>query len=163
MDMQNNYSFDANVLITISLDRYPRDIFPSFWIQLEKFIDSWRLKVIEFVWREVKGNSGDDFKSFEDKVCVKIQDLSSEEQEEIQGLVVQILTETPTILDSNKNQIKSWGDPWIVAHWKLHDITIVSEERSDPIKKNKVPDICNKMDVRCIKLLEFLRELGWKM
>lgn len=162
-DMQNKYSFDANVLIRIALEQYPQDIFPSFWKQLEKFIDADRLKVIEFVWNEVRGNSGDDYKIFESRVCVDFKNLSEKDQETIQSIVSEILKNTPSILDSSKNRVKSWGDPWIIAHAKLHNLTVVTEEKSDINNKNKIPDVCTKMWVRCMRLLDFFREMEWKI
>lgn len=163
MPSTHNYTFDASVLITIALERYPKDIFPSFWAKLESFINDGHLKVIKYVWDEVQWNSGVNFKAFEGRICVNMSDLTEEEQDQIQDIVASILQETPSILKTKRNQIQSWWDPWIIAHAMLHNLTVVTNEKSDPVNKNKMPDICRSMWIRCITLLDFLREIGWSI
>ena len=54
------------------------------------------------------------------------------------------------------------ADPWLIAYAKKYDFVLVSEETSEPHRKNKVkiPDVCNSFNVKCINMIKMFRELG---
>ncbi len=53
------------------------------------------------------------------------------------------------------------ADPWLVAYAVGKDITIVTYEKSEPNRRNriKIPEVCNQFRVRYINTVEMLREL----
>lgn len=90
------YSFDANVFISIARQHYPKDIFPSFWRQMEDCFMSGKIQIIELIYDEL---TDDDTKNcidgFKDNIYVGFEDLESDQQNEIQTIVKDILIHTP--------------------------------------------------------------------
>jgi hypothetical protein len=79
----------------------------------------------------------------------------------IQGEVSAILAAYERLVDSRKN--RSRADPFVIALARLKGCAVVAEEgptgRPD---RPHIPDVCKGLSIRCIKLVEMFRELGWK-
>lgn len=70
------------------------------------------------------------------------------------------------------DQAKGWAqeniaDPWLIAIAKEEELIIVTGEVRDPnlgkgqqIKTAKIPDVCDRQNVRCITMNEFFGEIG---
>ena len=70
------------------------------------------------------------------------------------------------------DQVKGWAqesiaDPWLIAIAKADELVLVTEEKRDPnlgrgqqIKSAKIPDICDRQNVRSITMNEFFGEIG---
>ena len=55
---------------------------------------------------------------------------------------------------------KHWADPQLIAcAMENKDIIIISQESSNNNPQRKIPYVCNKKGIKCIKLIEFLREI----
>lgn len=54
--------------------------------------------------------------------------------------------------------------PWLIAYAKQHELTIVTHEISQPLRKNriKIPEPCNHFGVRFLSPIEMFRELSEK-
>ena len=53
-----------------------------------------------------------------------------------------------------------WADPYLVAcAMEDSNLIIISEESSRKKPERKIPYVCNEKGIRCIKVLEFLREI----
>ena len=54
------------------------------------------------------------------------------------------------------------ADPWLIAFAMINNWTIVTYERSEPNRKNriKIPEVCNQFNVRYVNTIEMLRELN---
>ena len=54
------------------------------------------------------------------------------------------------------------ADPWLVAFAMSNNRTIVTYEKSEPNRKNKIkiPEVCNQFNVRYINAIEMFRELN---
>jgi hypothetical protein len=53
------------------------------------------------------------------------------------------------------------ADPFVVALARVRGATVVTEEHAKPTAP-KIPDACRRFGIRCINLLEFIREMRWK-
>ena len=53
------------------------------------------------------------------------------------------------------------ADPWLVAFAMSNGWTIVTYEKSEPNRKNriKIPEVCRQFNVRNVNTIEMLREL----
>lgn len=160
MPSTDKYTFDASILIAFSVESYPKDVFPTFWSNLKTLVEAGRVKIIEYVWKEVKWNSWIPYKDFESQACVYMGQLTPEEAEKIQEIVADILSATPSILKTKQNQIKSGWDLWLIAHAKMHGLTIVTGEKNG---SGKIPEICKQLWVKCINMIDFLREIWWRI
>ena len=54
------------------------------------------------------------------------------------------------------------ADPWLIAFAMSNNWTIVTYEKSQPERKNriKIPEVCNKFNVRHIDTIKMFRELN---
>lgn len=67
---------------------------------------------------------------------------------------------------------KGWGnvsiaDPWLIAIAKRESYTIVTNENrnvnlstSQPSKALKIPDICDDLNIECIDMNQFFKEIS---
>jgi hypothetical protein len=63
----------------------------------------------------------------------------------------------------NAKKSRSMGDPWVIAHAKVHGAIVVAEEvpKNEQSTKVKTPDVCKALNVPCIRTIEFLRAIGF--
>lgn len=66
----------------------------------------------------------------------------------------------PTLIDSEKTTPDA--DPFVIGLALSKGWTVIASERSNPGGKPRIPDVCRNYNVKCIKLVEFIRERGWK-
>ena len=158
-----NYLLDANVFIQAHRLHYPFDVFPGFWTWLEQEKKTNSIGTIDWVYNEIK--AGDD------RLSEWMKNLNSDEwilkcdDEETQRRYANIANQ---IMASNhymptaKEEFLSLADSWLVAKANALDITIVTEERSNPQKRNQIyiPDICRIYEIPCINTISLIRELG---
>ena len=54
------------------------------------------------------------------------------------------------------------ADPWVIAHAIAHGGVVVTFEARAPVNSHQVriPNVCQRFDVRCITTYQMLRELG---
>lgn len=70
------------------------------------------------------------------------------------------------------DQAKGWAqegiaDPWLIAIARQDELIVVSDEtkianlgQGNLVSKVKIPDICDRQNVRCITMNEFFGEVG---
>ncbi len=80
--------------------------------------------------------------------------------EEIQLVVQSILRRFPKLVDTRKS--RSGADPFVIALAISNEATVVSNERrNNSPDRPHIPDVCEAMGIRCITILELIREQGW--
>jgi len=81
----------------------------------------------------------------------------------LQDAFTAIMKEYPELVKRGRNQ----ADPFVigVAQLRNENLTVVMEEAASRASKNKpkIPFICTEQKIRCITLVDMLRETGWKM
>lgn len=91
--------------------------------------------------------------------CKAHRELFTPLTEEVQLAAIEITAAVPTLVDLRKG--RGQADPFVIALARVRSATVVTEEHSKPTVP-RIPDACRKFGVRCINLLEFIREIGWK-
>lgn len=83
--------------------------------------------------------------------------------EPLQDQVTAILGEYPRLVAMGRNR----ADPFVIGVAQLSNdpLTVVTEETSHRANANKpkIPFICQQKNLRCISIVEMLRETGWRM
>jgi hypothetical protein len=74
--------------------------------------------------------------------------------------VLIIVHKFPTLIDSEKTTPDA--DPFVIGLALSKGWTVIASERSNPGGKPRIPDVYRNYNVKCIKLVEFIRERGWK-
>lgn len=151
-----SYTLDTNILINMER-MYPREFFASLWNSMETAVASGDICMCEVAEKEL--DRGDDdlaswVKSIPGFVC-KTTDREL-------SIVSEISSAHPGWVQGQKN----YGDPFIIAHAKVDNVIVVTEEaRRGPgvVEKNqKIPNIADEYGVTCIRFFDLLRAQGWR-
>lgn len=162
----SRYILDSNFFIQAHRSIYPLDVVQSFWLKVKKLSEDGTIVSVDKVKKEIFDNSAheDDLKLWCDS-----------------NLPSDFFITTDSVLN-NYISIVSWAnsmshhyaanaiqdfletdlaDPWLVAFAMSNNWTIVTYEKSEPNRKNriKIPEVCNKFNIRYINTIEMLREL----
>lgn len=81
--------------------------------------------------------------------------------EDIQHATQQILRDPKfqRLINTQKN--RSMADPFVIAMAQVRKAVVVTEEQRVPNRKKvKIPDVCDVLGIRCITVVDFMRENG---
>lgn len=149
------YTLDTNVLIGL-VQRYPRDIFPAVWANIESTIEAGDSCICEAILREVH-RGGDDLHQWAKNLSGFVCPVTDEEL----AVVAEIAGAHPGWVQGQVNE----ADPFVIAHAKVEKSTIVTEEtRKGPNtldKNQKIPNIADEHRVVTMTFFDYVREQGW--
>ncbi|MTV44399.1 DUF4411 family protein [Streptococcus pneumoniae] len=86
--------------------------------------------------------------------------------------VIQYIQDSPLYKDTALLSEKGWAneriaDPWLIAIAKKENYTIVTDEIKNvnlndvnPSRNAKVPDVCENLNVQCISMNQFFKEIS---
>jgi hypothetical protein len=149
------YSIDTSSLIWAWRFAYPRDRFPSVWMQIENLIRSGDLKTSPMVLAELR-RQDDDLHAWAAAKTELFVDLDDEQQQEVRA----IMAAHAGILQPSEDRVNA--DPFVIALARCRGLTVVSEERrSGNPNTPKIPNVCTARGVRCVNLLGLMADLGW--
>lgn len=149
------YSIDTSALLDGWRRYYPPDVFPRLWRRLEELIDAGELIATEEILRDLEKKDDDVYAWVKERegFLVPIDD-------EIQIAVAALLERFPRLVNTQRG--RSLVDPWVIAVAQVKDAVVVNgEHRSHNLDRPKIPDVCDALGIRCISLLDLMRELGW--
>lgn len=150
------YTLDTNILIGL-VQRYPRDIFPAMWSNIEWSVLVGDSCICEAILREVN-RGGDELhrwaKDLPGFVCPATDvELAS---------VAEIAVAHPGWVQGQLNE----ADPFVIAHAKAEVSTIVTEEtRKGPNtldRNQKIPNIADEHEIETINFFDYVRKHGWR-
>lgn len=151
-----SYTLDTNILIGL-VQRYPRDIFPAMWDNIEATVAAGESCICEAILREVH-RGGDELHDWAKNLQGFVCPITDEEL----ITVAEIGVAHPGWVQGQLNE----ADPFVIAHAKSEQSTIVSEEnRKGPgteDKNQKIPNIADEHRVRTIKFFDYIRAYGWQ-
>lgn len=152
------YCIDTSALIDLK-KLYPCNIFPSLWESFEKLISQGRLIAPREVLNELQSfiDKDDELLRLAKKHKKMFKDLDNEQQLQVRN----ILRDFPRLVDENK--MTPDADPFIVALAISESATVITSEKpANPGARPKIPNACEKYNVKCISLIEFFVEQKWK-
>jgi hypothetical protein len=148
------YSFDTSAFIEAWVRHYPHDIFPVVWEHLDGLIRHDHLKAIDEVKRELEEH-GDELYDWVKRRKRMFCPLDAD----VQRRVVRIQRQFPSLVKIDKTRPDA--DPFVIALAQEHNQTVVTYEVSKP-SKPRMPDVCQKLSIPCITLVELFRREGWQ-
>ncbi len=150
------YCIDTSALINIWRVSYPPDVFPGLVEDLENLIDEGLLVAPSEVLDELKGRD-DDLYTWARAHRQMFKDLTAKELESTR----RILGQFPDLVDPDKTTPDA--DPFLIALAMDKEWTVVTSERPRGASgRPRIPDVCRHFGVRCIGLMDLLRERGWR-
>lgn len=142
------YTFDTSSFIALR-KTYPEDIFVSLHKQLIPILTSGRTVVLDVVFTELKD------KELQLHNLIK-STIPKERQLNFEDYIETTQQLIHNYYDSKGKAQNLKADPHIIAVGKIEKLTVISEEfNSDP---TKIPYVCDKENVKCMDLLEFMRK-----
>lgn len=150
------HTLDTNILIGL-VQRYPRDIFPAMWSNIESAVQDGDSCICEAILREVH-RGGDELHKWAKELPGFVCPATDEEL----ASVAEIAVAHPGWVQGPLNE----ADPFVIAHAKAEKSKIVTEEtRKGPNtldKNQKIPNIADEHGVETIKFFDYVREHGWR-
>ena len=162
----NYYVIDSSSLIELNR-RYPIDVFPTLWENVETLIEKGFLISHKEVLKEIS-IMDDSLKKWAKKQKKFFKELDERQME----IVREILRKYPSLAKSD-NETAS-ADPFVIAlavemgsepqrtlFQTVKGRIIVTEEK---LRGNRVriPFVCKDYNIECINIIEMCRVEGWK-
>lgn len=151
------YSVDTSALID-GLERfYFEDTFPGIWENVATLVASGRFFISEEVWEEVKKRD-EVVKAWCDR------DRSGRLIVPTDGAIA---NEVRAILRDNERMVmtlkgRNRADPFVIAVARIKGATVVTGEGDEGNERHpKIPYVCRKLAVPCIRLTELIRHERW--
>jgi predicted nucleic acid-binding protein len=152
------YCLDANVLINAWNQYYSKTISSGYWEILSRLGHGGRIFLPEHVKEEIV-RTDDTLADWLLGSSLPVYPVDSRATE----IVGTIFTADPRhalLVDNTKG--RSLADPWVIAHAIAENACVVTKENkvTSSDKRVKIPNVCEKMGVRCINDFDMIRELG---
>ncbi len=147
------YCLDTSSLI--NLKPYRKDVFPTIWNKLENMIKTGELISHEEVYKEITVGKDIIYNWCKDNIKM-FKDIDECQIQKFQEIKRQY---DSTYWQNELNRTGRWADPWIIALSICEEAIIVADEKN---VANRIPFIANILKVKCLKLLDFFKEIGIK-
>ncbi|MDE0610805.1 MAG: DUF4411 family protein [Anaerolineaceae bacterium] len=148
------YSIDTSSLIDWHR-YYPGDIFEQLSEMFTEACDSSILVAHEYVLEELSRRDDELLQWAKDR-----DNFILPLDEDVQNGAKRIIEEYGLNQASHSSRIVA--DPFVVSLAKCHGLTVVTEEKRGARESPKIPFICQSENVKCLNILDFMREMGWK-
>ena len=153
------YCFDSGALITPHRYRYPIDMFPPLWDRLAETFCGGSVFLCEEAFDEI-ANRGDKLSGWIKERKNQNPLLVRKTLKGVLKLGTEIALANPKIATSRSGKA---ADPVVIAHAKIAGATVVTQESpSGNPDGQKVPNVCERMGVRWINFLQFMRNENYR-
>lgn len=166
MDKKLEYTIDLDALANLfrKEHKYYKGIFTNLWNDIENLFRTGKMISHEEVFREIKGNNGR-----EDELYLWSASNRNYFLPDYGPLEQAVIGEISKLSEnfSNAKTKSAHADPWIIAHARTKNLTIVTEETSKGFNVNPnnygIPDICSRLNpkVNCINLRKLIDKENW--
>lgn len=161
----SKFIVDSNFFIQAHRSIYPLDVVQSFWLKIKNLAAVGTILSIDKVQLEIFDNSAhqDELK---DWCQLNLPDKFFKSTDSVLGNYIAIVNwvNSSNFTDRAKQEFleTDLADPWLVAFAISSGWTIVTYEKSEPNRKNKIkiPEVCRQFNVRNINTIDMLRELN---
>ena len=157
------YMLDANVFIAAWHDHYPIDLYPGFWVCLERYWQENRLISVDRVRDEIQS-------PIELVAWLKqywrgaFASTRSREVAEVFSDMQAWVQSNAQFLQAAKYEFAQAADGWLAAYAKTHNAIVVTNEvdNQDSRRRVPLPNLCKRFDVEICNTANMLRGLGVK-
>ena len=162
----SKFIVDSNFFIQAHRSIYPLDVVQSFWLKVKSLSQNGTIVSIDKVKKEIFDNSSheDELKLWCDENLPNDFFINTDPVLNNYASIVNWVEMSDHYTDNAIQEFleTDLADPWLIAFAMSNDWTIVTYEKSEPNRQNKIkiPEVCNQFDVRYINTIEMLRELN---
>ena len=144
------YCLDTNALIEPWRRRYPIDVFPGFWDRLEEWAREGKAICPDEVLEELQ-KVDDELLEW----AKQRSDMFLPPESDVQNAVKRILERFPRLVDTKRGRDRA--DPWVIGLACVKDAIVVTEEPLSGGKSPRIPDVCEALGIRYIRVLDLIR------
>ena len=155
------YWLDSNVFIEGFKGPYAFDIAPRFWDLIDEMIDGGQLLCPVRVY--------DELQDVQDELARWTQERRQSGlfvepdlvvQESFKTIAAYVMEHYPD--NQARRRFLDRADPWVIAHARAKGGSVVTLEPIVPraSQQVKIPNVCDRLNVRFINTYDMLRELG---
>jgi len=150
------YSVDTSALID-GLERYyPEEHFPGLWEKVDELVDDGRLIISEEVWEEAQTKDAVVQAWCEPRKDSIVIPTDTAVAQEVQ----RILATHQRLVMNLKGRNRA--DPFVIAVARIRGATVVTGEGSDGTENRpKIPYVCERLGIECVKFVDVIRLEGW--
>lgn len=153
--MATLYCLDTSTLIESWWRLYPPVSFPSFWERLDEGISSQCFVAPEIVKMELSRQDDELYKWVNQRPLLFVPlDV------ELQLKQAMIVNTFPKLTTQQTN--RSLADPWVIALAQLRGCPVVSMERPGSDSRPRIPDVCRRLDIVHMEIVDLIRTMGWR-
>ena len=159
------YLVDSDVFITAKNLYYSFDLCPGFWRSVLHHHRKGRVFSVDRVRNELLAGSRTDTLVQWVRDAVPSTFFLPVDTGAVQSAYTDIMMwvqRHPRYFDQAKAKFATGADGWLVAYARVHDAIVVTNEQSAPESRReiKLPDVCDRFDVRRDGTFSMLRTLG---
>lgn len=158
MSSKNIYSVDTSALLDGQERYYPQSMFPALWEKVDGLVHEGRFFVSEEVWEEARVHDAatkEWLETHEKDSIVIPTDVSI--ATEVQG----ILGDYPRLVANMKGRNRA--DAFVIAVAKKRGAIVVTGEGADGSEtRPKIPFICQRSGIQCVRFIDIIKLEGWK-
>lgn len=158
------YILDSNFFIQAHRSNYPFDVVPSFWNKVRQLAEDGLIISIDKVRDEIFKN--------DDELTSWCQDNLPDDFFKDSSIAISEYAALAGWANSKNDHYKQSAidefldtdeaDAWIIAFAMNQNTSLLTHEKSDPMRKNKIkmPDVCIDHGVHYVSTLDMFRSLG---
>ena len=162
------YSLDASALFDL-FDYYPADRFGPIWTGLDELIKQGRLIMVEQAVGECLDPNSSAWLRTRRSIIVRFSP-------ELNDCMLEIMADltAASLMLVNPRKTRNEADPFVIAAAIAYNrqinggndgpTVVLSSEKAAPENATnvKIPNVCARYKIRCMNLLEMMREENWR-
>lgn len=150
------YCIDTSALLDGWVRWYPPDTFRTLWDNIEDLIDKGIIVAPEEVLTELAKKDDDVHRWAKKNKTMFLLPV-----EDIQLATAEVLSRYPRLVDSRKD--RSQADPFVIAVARVHNLAVITEEKRPGTEdRPTIPIVCAHFGIKYMRLLDMIRDQGWK-
>ena len=167
MSTASGYFIDTSAAIVMWEGIYPPENFPTFYLRMRQKFLALNIHFVNPVFDEIKYTQeeleGDDLRAWLENISDEKEGFIKTPNQRIEQRAKKLTTKYLSKGSAKKGGV-GLNDLLLIATAEEYGFTIVTQERRQappPEKKAnyKIPAVCQKEEVRCINLIEFIKEI----
>lgn len=147
------YCIDTSAFVEAGTRRWPIDVFPTVWDELDRVAARGQFVAPEEVFYELRAKADPLYAWARDRRYIFVP-LDGAQM----VATFQVLSDFPRLVGKLKGTYDA--DAFVVALARVRNLTVVTEEDVGTPGRPRIPIACQHFGVRCVDTLAWIRELG---
>lgn len=158
------YLLDTNVFLQAYQILYPPDVFPGFWEWMEKIVTHPNVATVDEVISETSKKDDEIAQWINNHVPDQsVFNTKTYRHTSLRNHLFEIAKNLRKSSPGRMKKFEKGADSWLIAHAKINNDIIVTQEIAEDKKNIKIQDICREINVDVINILEFIRDFDLVM